>query len=61
MSTPSTSIPTSDVPDWGVNLVDSLLSNVKWGGPVGTGTTVTYSFPWTTSTDATYSGAVGYK
>ena len=61
MSTPSTSSPTSDVPDWGVNLVDSLLSNVKWGGPVGTGTTVTYSFPWTTSADATYSGAVGYK
>ncbi len=59
MSTPSTSSPVSYVPDAGATAIDSLLSNFKWGGAPGTGVTVTYSFPWTTATTATYSGAGG--
>ncbi|MBP1206340.1 hypothetical protein JOD97_004413 [Duganella sp. 1411] len=59
MSTPSTSSPVSHVPAWDFNFVDSLLSGLKWGGAVGTGATVTYSFPWTTATNATYSGIDG--
>lgn len=59
MSTPSTSSPVSHVPAWDFNYVDSLLSGLKWGGAVGTGATVTYSFPWTSATNATYSGVDG--
>ncbi|USX27556.1 M10 family metallopeptidase C-terminal domain-containing protein [Oxalobacteraceae bacterium OTU3CINTB1] len=59
MSTPTTSSPTSFVPDADVVLIDSLLSSFKWGGAAGTGATVTYSFPWTTAVDATYSGSGG--
>ncbi|MEO5932547.1 MAG: hypothetical protein ABIQ08_03210, partial [Duganella sp.] len=59
MSTPSTSSPVSRVPARDFNLIDSLLSGFKWGGAVGTGVNVTYSFPWTSAGTATYSGADG--
>jgi len=36
-----------------------LLGGVKWGGATGTGATVTYSFPWTTSASASFSGVAG--
>ena len=59
MSTPSTTSPTSYVPSAGFIYIDSLLHDFKWGGPAGTGATVTYSFPWTTAINATYSGVDG--
>ena len=42
---PSGSGAWSAVPDSGVQEADSLLDGVKWGGGVGTGATITYSFP----------------
>ena len=59
MSTPSTSSPVSRVPEMDFDFIDSLLSGFKWGGAVGTSATVSYSFPWTTAVDATYSGVDG--
>ena len=59
MSTPTTSSPVSPVPQRDFDFIDALLSGAKWGGAVGTGVTVTYSFPWTTATTATYSGPDG--
>jgi|GEM_PF-334454 len=46
MTTPSTSSPASFVIDSGTLSTDALLSGYKWGGGVGTGATVTYSFPF---------------
>jgi serralysin len=59
MSTPTTSSSVSFVAtNTGVLAVDALLAGVKWGGPTGTATTVTYSFPWTTSATAQFSAFV---
>lgn len=55
MSTPTTSSSVSVVTDTGTLSIDALLAGVKWGGPTGTATAVTYSFPWTTATTATFS------
>lgn len=55
MSTPTTSSSVSFVTDTGVLPIDALLAGVKWGGPTGTAAAVSYSFPWTTSTTATFS------
>lgn len=54
MVTPTTWSPTSFVANSGDAAIDSLLSNVKWGGLAGTGVSLTYSFPgfgsyWATS------------
>lgn len=46
MTTPTTSSPASFVFDSGTLSIDALLSGYKWGGAAGTGTTVTYSFPF---------------
>ena len=59
MSTPITSSPISFVPESGFTLIDSLLSKYKWGGAVGTGVTVTYSFPWAGGAFATHGGPDG--
>ncbi|USX21465.1 M10 family metallopeptidase C-terminal domain-containing protein [Oxalobacteraceae bacterium OTU3REALA1] len=56
MSTPTTSSPTSFVPNKGAVLIDALLSGYKWGGATGSGATITYSFPWTTAANAVYAG-----
>jgi len=45
VATPTTSGPVSSVPLSGNVFIDSLLGGTKWGGSVGTGTTVTFSFP----------------
>jgi serralysin len=44
-ASPSGSGRYSTVPDSDVTEIDSLLAGTKWGGGVGTGATVTYSFP----------------
>ena len=59
MSTPTTSSRVSFVVDTGVLTVDALLAGVKWDGMAGTAATVSYSFPWTTATNATFSGFAG--
>lgn len=59
MTSPNTSSPTSPAPDTGYLGTDALLAGVKWGGPVGTAATVTYSFPWTTDSTAVFSGPNG--
>ena len=59
MSTPITSSPISFVPGSGFTIIDSLLSNYKWGGAAGTGVTVTYSFPWAGGAFATHGGPEG--
>jgi hypothetical protein len=45
---------THDVADIGVNYVDSLLTGTKWGGNTGTGVTLSYSFPWSSSSVASW-------
>lgn len=45
MATPTTSGPTSSVPLSWNNFIDALTANTKWGGAVGTGVTLTASFP----------------
>lgn len=63
MPSPTTSSPTSSIspslnPD-----IDALFvaapDGAKWGGPAGTGATLTYSFPWATSTTAVFAGYDG--
>lgn len=43
---------TSSVANTGTNYIDSLLDDIKWGGVVGTGAVLTYSFPWSALTTA---------
>lgn len=59
MSSPSTSLPVTTVGSSGNPLVDALLGQAKWGGAVGSGIQLTFSFPWTTSADAVFDGANG--
>ena len=44
-NSPYFSDPVSDLAPSGTASVDSLLAGVKWGGPIGTGWTLEYSFP----------------
>ena len=39
--------------------IDALLSRYKWGGAVGTGAILSYSFPWASGGNATFSGYNG--
>jgi serralysin len=59
MPTPTTSSPASSVGISGDNTIDSLLELTKWGGGLGTGATLTYSFPWSTSGTASFAGYNG--
>jgi serralysin len=45
MPTPSGYSPYSYVNDSGTYYVDALMSGVKWGGGIGTGASLSYSFP----------------
>ncbi len=54
MTDPYSGSPTSSVNETGDYRIDALLHGQKWGGPEGTGTEITYSFPdsgsvWSTS------------
>jgi Ca2+-binding RTX toxin-like protein len=60
MPTPTSSSSTSSVPLSNDNSIDALLSQTKWGGPAGSGTSLTYSFPWTPGgSSAVFAGANG--
>ncbi|MRW93785.1 DUF4214 domain-containing protein [Duganella sp. FT80W] len=59
MPSPSSTSTVSYVSTTGVQSIDALLGGTKWGGAAGTAATVTYSFPWTTSTTAVFSGPRG--
>ncbi|MCK9353629.1 MAG: M10 family metallopeptidase C-terminal domain-containing protein [Gallionella sp.] len=39
--------------------LDALIEGAKWGGAVGAGATLTYSFPWATGGSAVFYGANG--
>lgn len=59
MPSPSTTGQASDVSNTGQLAIDALLGGSKWGGAAGTAATVTYSFPWTTSSNAVFTGPGG--
>ena len=60
MPSPTTSNSTSPVPPSASVLINALIAGNKWGGSVGTGTTVSYSFPWQGGAGATYAGYGGF-
>lgn len=49
MSSPTSSIGYTQVPASGDYRIDALFEGLKWGGSLGTGVTLTYSFPATGS------------
>lgn len=59
MTSPTTSSSTSSVGQTTSLNINALLGGDKWGGATGTGVTVSYSFPWTSSSSATFSGHNG--
>ena len=64
MASPTTWGPTSSVSPTSNIFTNGLLTGGKWGGPVGQGVTVTYSFPqagsfWSTSTVTGYGPQTG--
>jgi hypothetical protein len=59
MSSPQTSVSTSSVGQSNSLSINSLLGGDKWGGATGTGASLSYSFPWTSSSTAVFSGHDG--
>jgi len=49
MSSYTSSLNTTTVSLTNSNKIDSLMSGVKWGGAIGSGMSLSYSFPWTTN------------
>lgn len=60
MSLPTASSPTTDIANSGTRYIDALLDGEKWGGGLGQGGVISYSFPWTTSSTAVFRGAGGF-
>lgn len=54
MTSPTTSMQVSDVDGSGTASIDALLGGTKWGGIQGTEASVSYSFPYTNGTTATW-------
>ncbi|MDP3302468.1 MAG: hypothetical protein Q8S36_10940 [Sulfuricurvum sp.] len=52
MSSYSSSLSITNTSLTNINKIDSLLSGIKWGGVVGTETSLSYSFPWTSYASA---------
>ncbi len=52
MSSYNTSGPVSSVASSNTLTLDALIGGDKWGGAVGTGVTVSYSFPWQSGSSA---------
>lgn len=50
MPTPTSASAASAVAASGTVAIDALARGVKWGGALGTGVTVSFSFPWSTGT-----------
>lgn len=59
MPSPTSSSSTSSVSQTTTLSINALISDVKWGGGIGNGVTLAYSFPWTSSGTATFSGHNG--
>jgi serralysin len=59
MPSPSGSSPTSDVPEPSDSNISALTDGIKWGGSVGTGTSLTHSFPWKNGASAVFAGYNG--
>lgn len=62
MPAPTTSFPTSTVPNSGVTNIDALLAGVKWGNSGNENTSpllISYSFPWINGLNAVFSGPAG--
>ena len=59
MPSPQTSSSTSSVGQSNSLSINALLGGDKWGGATGTGASLSYSFPWTSSSSATFSGHNG--
>jgi serralysin len=60
MSLPTASSPTTDIANSGTRYIDALLDGEKWGGGLGQGSVISYSFPWTTSSTAVFRGPGGF-
>jgi serralysin len=56
-----TQAPTVAVPLTGNNSTDALLSGTQWGTRVGSSATLTYSFPWASSTSAAWASSPNYS
>ncbi len=59
MPSPSSASSTTSVADSSQLIINALLAGIKWGGAVGTGATITYSFPWADAGTATFVGPNG--
>lgn len=59
MPSPTSSSDTSSVGQSTSLSINALISGDKWGGATGSSVTLTYSFPWTSSGTATFSGHDG--
>lgn len=59
MPSPQTSSSTSSVGQSSALSINALLGGDKWGGAVGTATSLSYSFPWTSSSTAIFAGHSG--
>ncbi len=58
MPTPTSSSTATAIRSAGSTTIDALLDSYKWGGGVGTGVSLSYSFPWA-SGNAVFSGPNG--
>lgn len=54
ISAPSSQYPTSPVPVAGLTYIDALADGLKWGGSVGSGVALTYSFPYVAIAQASW-------
>ncbi len=59
MPSPSTAGTITNVANSSQLIINALLAGMKWGGALGTGATLTYSFPWAASDSATFLGPTG--
>ncbi len=59
MPSPSSASPTTAVVPSSQLIIDALVAGMKWGGALGTGVTLTYSFPWAVADSATFLGPDG--
>lgn len=60
MTSPTTSSATNMVLFSGSQDTNALVAGAKWGGATGAAVTVSYSFPWAASGEASFSGASGF-
>ncbi len=63
MPSPATSSSISAIKQSGSVLIDALIHGLKWGGSLGSGVALSYSFPWTNGDTVFlgYNGSSGYS